>query len=494
MSLQDLHDLELIIKSHIPIVVVESHEERRIVELCKRLMPRIGTPVYQWTVTEGLHRLEKGFSPQRHTIKPTELLAQIKSTTKPGTYLLIDFHPYLSDPTHVRYLKEIAQRYDELGHTIVLVSHRLEIPPELTPLCARFSLKLPDAESLRRLVAEEATAWARRHPSAKVKTDRQTLDLLVRNLTGLSESDAKRVIRAAIYDDGAITDQDLGEVVRRKHALLSPEGILSFEYDTARFSEVAGLARLRQWLEKRKPAFDGGAAVRGLDAPRGILLVGVQGCGKSLAAKAVAGLWGVPLLRLDLGSLYNKFFGETERNVRETLRAAEAMSPCVLWVDEIEKGLSAGDYDSGTSKRVLGTMLTWMAENTQPVFMVATANDIEALPPELVRKGRLDEIFFVDLPTEEVRRRIFEIHLVKRNLDPARFDLERLSEAAPGYSGAEIEQAVVSACYSAVARGAPADTALVLDELSQTRPLSVVMAEKIEALRAWAFERTVPAD
>jgi len=257
---------------------------------------------------------------------------------------------------------------------------------------------------------------------------------------------------------------------------------------------VGGLHNLERWLGQRRAAFLHEGQAQKLDVPRGILLLGVQGCGKSLAAKAVAGSWGVPLLRLDFGRLYDKYVGETERNLRDCLRTAEVMAPCVLWVDEIEKGLATGDNDGGTSRRVLGTLLTWMAENDRPTFVVATANDVRSLPAELVRKGRLDEIFFVDLPKPEVRGRIFEIHLRKREQDPGLFDLERLAAASAGFSGAEIEQAVVSALYAAHAQDAPLTTGHVLDEIQRTRPLSVFMAERVADLRNWAADRTVPAD
>ncbi|MEJ2202280.1 MAG: AAA family ATPase, partial [Desulfuromonadaceae bacterium] len=230
-----------------------------------------------------------------------------------------------------------------------------------------------------------------------------------------------------------------------------------------------------------------------LPPPKGIMLLGVQGCGKSMAAKVVAGAWGVPLLRLDLGAVYNKFYGESERNIRESLQTAEALAPCVLWLDEIEKGLGTSADDGGTSKRVLGTLLTWMAERQGRVFIVATANDIQALPPELIRKGRLDEIFFVDLPDVSVRREVFTIHLQKRQLDPETFDLPALVAASAGFSGAEIEQAIVAGLYSVIGGEGQLDSALLLSELAATRPLAVVMSEQISALRAWAAGRTVPA-
>ena len=254
-------------------------------------------------------------------------------------------------------------------------------------------------------------------------------------------------------------------------------------------ANVAGLHNLKAWLNVRRQAF----LQRDADRPKGVLLLGVQGGGKSLAAKAVAGFWNIPLLRLDFGTLYNKFFGETERNLRNSLQQAHLMAPCVLWMDEIEKGLATGHSDNATSKRVLGTLLTWMAENTEPVFIVATSNDISQLPPELVRKGRLDEIFFVDLPSAEIRQEIFRIHLGKRELDPTAFDLPALAEASEGYTGAEIEEAVVAARYLASSRGEAATQTDLMDAVSRTFPISVMRAESIRALRSWADGRTVPA-
>ena len=245
--------------------------------------------------------------------------------------------------------------------------------------------------------------------SAQVQTTNKAIDLLIRNLAGLTATDARRLARKAINDNGVISESELPEVMRAKYELLARDSPLSFEYETAQFAEIGGMQRLRQWLEIRRTFFREGAPEI-LDTPRGMLLLGVQGCGKSLAAKAAAGIFGVPLLRLDFGVLYSKYYGETEKNLRKALETAEIMAPCVLWLDEIEKGLAVGDDDDGLSRRVLGTLLTWMSERRKPVFIVATANDIERLPPEMVRKGRFDEIFFVDLPSLETRREIFKIH------------------------------------------------------------------------------------
>ena len=257
---------------------------------------------------------------------------------------------------------------------------------------------------------------------------------------------------------------------------------------------MGGLRNLKDWLEKRKNLFIGDLENKGIDIPKGVLLLGVQGSGKSLAAKSIAGTWGIPLLRLDFGTLYNKYYGETERKTREALKTADMMAPCVLWVDEIEKGLASESNDSGTSKRVLGTLLTWMSERKTRVFLVATANDIQNLPPELMRKGRMDEIFFVDLPEKEIRKEILNIHLRKRNMDPLNFDLDVISEACEGFSGAEIEQVIVSGFYSTVGGYMQLNTEILLDEIKKTRPLSVVMFEHINSMREWAKDRTVPAN
>ena len=486
-----VNDLEVLVRSRVPLIILETSDEPRALEVFKRLALRLNLPVMRWSVTTGLQRIDLNLQPQAHAKEPAQALGQIKATGTAGIYLLLDFHPYLEDPAHVRMLKEIALGYGDAAHTLVLISHSCDLPDELHAFSARFELKLPDLDALEKQVHLEARAWADAHPGKKVKTDNRTLAQLLKQLSGLGNSDARRLIRNAIHDDGAITESDLPEVMQAKYRLLDQGGALSFELDTARFSDVGGLEHLKRWLKQRKDVFLEQDTT--LDPPRGILMVGVQGGGKSLAAKAVAGLWQLPLLRLDFGALYNKFFGETERNLRSSLATAEAMAPCVLWVDEIEKAIASGDYDSGTSKRVLGTLLTWMAERNSPVFLVATANRIDSLPPELIRKGRMDEIFFVDLPDLAIRQKIFEIHLRKRNHQPGDFDLTRLARESEGFSGAEIEQAVVAGLYLAREQGTALDSDHLLTELSQTRPLSVVMSEPLSALRAWAAGRTVPA-
>jgi SpoVK/Ycf46/Vps4 family AAA+-type ATPase len=319
------------------------------------------------------------------------------------------------------------------------------LPGELDSFSARFDMSLPSDTERRNIVKKVADQWVAEHPGSRVKADAKAHEMLIRNLAGLTYSDTEQLARNAIFGDGAISSSDLPDVMQAKYELLNRGGALQFEYDTARFNDVGGMERLKEWLQKRKLVFDGSANVAHLDAPKGIVLLGVQGCGKSLAAKATAGIFGVPLLRLDFGAIYDKYHGETERKLRESLRTADVMAPCVLWIDEIEKGIAGRGGETGTTQRVLGTFLTWMAEKQSQVFVVATANNIEALPPELVRKGRFDEIFFVDLPNAGHRAEILGIHLRRRDQDLARFDIAAIAAASDGFSGSEIEQAVVAA-------------------------------------------------
>ncbi|MBX9629772.1 MAG: AAA family ATPase [Burkholderiales bacterium] len=490
--MNDEHDLKVILRSRFPLVVVESFEELRVLELLERVANLEDRPLFVWTLTEGLRRRSRPDS-LPETRDPPDVLRHIHSTPQNGVYVLVDFHPFLNDPVHQRYLKTIAQDHGRSQKTLVFLSPRLELPADLSRMAARFQMAMPDLAAIRALVKTELDDWQFKN-DARVQGHQEALDMLLQLLVGMSEDDARRLVRQAIYDDGAITIEDTARVLKQKHEAMGADAVLSLELDVAKWDDVAGLANLKRWLDQRRNAFTG--ELRGLEAPRGVMLLGVQGSGKSLAARAVAGAWRVPLMRLDFGVLYSKWIGETERNLREALRSAERMAPCVLWIDEIEKGISqeAGDNgEGGVSRRMLGTLLTWMAERTSRVFLVATANAIEQLPPELIRKGRIDEIFFVDLPDAATRADVVRIHLKRRSLDPAAFDVAALGDATAGFSGAEIEQAIVAALFAAHAAGEPLGTAHVLAEAKATRPLSVIAAEKIEALRFWARDRAVMA-
>lgn len=490
----EFHELSLLLRSHSPIITLKTHEERRAVDLLKNIAANINSPVFKWSVATGLQRLDLNLGPQVHLKEPTKVLAHILSAKFEGIYILLDFHPYLNDPVTIRQLKELAMEIRRTPSKLVLLSHEIKIPAEVKKLVADFKLKMPDEKQLMEMVKKEAAAFSKENSNVKVSSDKKTIARLISNLKGLTHNDAQRLIRAAIIDDGAITKSDLPEVMQAKYKLMNGNDILAFEFETSRFSELAGMEKLKQWLRQREGFFHRTTEVKGMECPKGILLLGVQGCGKSVAARAVAGAWKVPLLRLDFGRLYNKYIGESESNIREALHTAEIMSPCVLWIDELEKGISVSESDDGTSQRILGTLLTWMAENNKSVFIVATSNAIDQLPPELIRKGRLDEVFFVDLPNREVRESIFNIHLDKRGLDKTSLNIGGLADDTEGFSGAEIEQLVVSAVYAAYAIDSKVSMELILDEIKNTKPLSVLMGEKITALRQWAEGRTVPVD
>ena len=490
-------ELEALLASRAALIVIESRDEHRVLELVRAASLRVHRPrgwgVFQWSVTEGLTRMDVDLGgSQRHLCEPMELLKHIKATPVAGIYVLLDFHPFLEDPVAVRLLKDIVMGYDQLARTLVLVSHAIALPQELQHLGARLEMALPSSNERRNIVQGVISEWSLAKPGKPALVDPRVLEALVENLRGVTALDCERLSRQAIFDDGALTDSDLPRIFKAKHELLNRGGVLSYEPDTAQFAELGGMLRLRRWLLTRRAAFDGSAS--DLEPPKGMLLLGVQGCGKSLAAKAAAGVLGVPLLRLDFGALYSKWHGESERNLRESLQAAEALAPCVVWIDEIEKALAAGDGDNGTSRRILGGVLTWMSEQHARIFVVATANDITSLPPELIRKGRFDEIFFVDLPSVEARAEIATIHCHKRGIMLTPAEVARVARHSEQLTGAEIEQAIVAAQYSARAQAVQVDCARILAEMAATRPLAVVMAERVAALRLWAHDRTVPAD
>ncbi|VAW94593.1 ATPase, AAA family [hydrothermal vent metagenome] len=495
--MNDSHELGLLIKSHIPIIAIETKEEKRVIELFKTIQKRHNVTTFQWTLTEGLNSVLLSFENEHRYTKPEDLLRHIKSNADAGIYILTDFHTFLDEPLLVRLLKDIALDYDVTKKTIILLGHDIEVPGDIQNYCSNFEISLPDSKALELIVKKVAKSWSEQNAQQKVRVDPKAYEMLLGNLSGLTSAEAKRLTRKAIFDDGIIDQSDLPELMKAKYNLLNQKGVLQYEFNTEQFANVGGLRQLKKWLDIRHAAFvknQQDVVDDVLDIPKGVLLLGVQGCGKSLAAKAVAGRWNLPLLRLDFGAIYNKFHGETERNIRESLKMAESMSPCVLWIDEIEKGFSTNDSDGGTSSRVLGTILTWMAEKSKSVFLVATANDIKSLPPELVRKGRFDEIFFVDLPKHSVRDLIFKIHLEKRKQDINVLDIGQYAQISDGFSGAEIEQAVVAALYDARAKQENLNDSHIIHQVKNSKPLSVVMSERITALRDWASNRTVPAD
>jgi SpoVK/Ycf46/Vps4 family AAA+-type ATPase len=490
----EVQELCALLRSRFPIILIASHEEPRILELLQKAANLENQLLMTWSITSGIRKHGRDESIYQ-TNDLLDALKHIDKTQQNGIYVMCDAHPGFKDPVSMRLIREIALSHSRSARTLVFVSPSLaELPSEVLRLSAHFHPKLPDRDAIRAIVAEEARRYEQQ-TGEKPRGDKNALEMLIMHLLGMEQDDVRRLVRQALRDDGAISSDDVRRVLATKYEALGGAATLAYEQSKVKFDDVGGLARLKHWIAlRRKPFLDSGSNV--VDRPKGIVLLGVQGGGKSLAARAIAGEWGVPLMRLDFGALYNKYYGETERNLRNAFAAAEAMSPCVLWIDEIEKGVSTdgGDGDGGVSRRVLGSLLTWMSERTEPVFIVATANDISQLPPELIRKGRFDEIFFVDFPNPAARAQIAAIHLKKRGHDPAQFEVESLAKLAAGYSGAEIEQAIVSASFEALARGDALRGADILAEIERTRPLSVVMAERIDALRAWASERAVFAD
>ena len=492
--MNELLDLLHLVKSRVPLITIETRDEKEAVSLIVNLAGTMRKPVYGWNLVNGFSLMDKKGNIQgSNRLEPTEVLHAIHEQYRSALFILMDYHPYLQNDRNVRLIKEIALSAERLNNTIFFISTQIELPDEIKHLSAKYELAFPSEEKIKVFLQQMIKEWTKGNPQNKVQVDESILNVFIKNLQGLSFPEIKRILYNALRDN-AIDKDDIPEIAKAKYYLLNKDNVLYYEHDTSSFAEVGGLINLKDWLEKRKKIYIGDIKTTGIDVPKGVLLLGVQGSGKSLAAKAVAGTWGIPLLRLDFGTLYNKYYGETERKTREALRMADTMAPCILWIDEIEKGLGSDSNDSGTSKRVLGTFLTWMAERKTLVFLVATANDIQNLPPELLRKGRMDEIFFVDLPDEEIRKEIFSIHLKKRNLNPADFDLDKIAKACEGFSGSEIEQVIVSGFYMVLGGYMQLNTELLLDEIKKTLPLSVVMSENINAMREWANGRTVPAN
>ncbi len=490
----DNEDLLHLINSRTPIIVIESREEKEILKSIHKVGSSTRKPVYAWSLIRGFSILNNYSEITGTNIpEPTEVLLTIFNNRLPGIYILLDFHPYLTNDRNLRLIKEIAQGAEKYNQTLIFISAQFEIPVSIKHFTAIFEAPLPSEDQIKLIINHVINEWDAKTSGKKIQPENSILNLFIKNLRGLSVSEIKRLMYNALRDN-ALTKDDIPEITKAKYELLNKDEVLYYEHNTSSFSQVGGQKNLKDWLERRKEIFLGEKKFISSDIPKGILLLGVQGSGKSLAAKSVAGTWGIPLLRLDFGTLYNKYYGETERKTRESLKMADTMSPCVLWIDEIEKGIASDSGESGTSKRVLGTLLTWMAERTSRVFVVATANDIQNMPPELMRKGRLDEIFFVDLPDKETRKEIFSIHLKKRELEPALFDLDAVTEISDGFSGAEIEQVIVSGLYSSAGGSGVLNNEILIDEIKKTKPLSVIMYENIQNMREWAKDRTVPAN
>jgi hypothetical protein len=487
-----LRDLELLLRSRYPIVVVDSPEPERVEEVLREAAARLRWPFHRWSLTQGLRR--DGGAAALYDSKDLEkALASVESLA-PGLFWLEDAHRRLDEPAVVRRLLDVARAFERGAGALVLSAPSGPLPPEVERRSARFRLALPDVEEMRRVVYSTLRALSRGH-DVEVTTDDAGARRIAQVLLGMTRFQAERAVAQAIVEDGRLDADDVGRVRAWKERLWRSEGVLEYVPLAESTFEPGGLSALKAWAKKRRAALSEEGRAFGLPPPKGVMLLGVQGCGKSLAARWLARAFDLPLLRLEPGRLFDKWLGESEKNLDRALSAAERMAPCVLWVDEIEKGFAAGDadVDAGVSQRVVGRFLGWLQERTAPVFVAATCNRAEALPPELMRKGRFDEVFFVDLPSPSERREILERHLRERGRDAAKVDLDAVVAATEGFSGAELEGAIVAALYSAFDRRGELDGATLLAEARATKPLSVLRREEVEALRAWARGRAVPA-
>ena len=487
-----LQDLHLLIRSRYCIIVLETDEEDRAETLLRKLAVRLRVPFFSWTPTKGLRR--DGESGAIYgTADPGQALAHVESASLPALYHFLGLGGFLEDKVLASRLKDAAEPFTRSTGALILTGTGVSLPDPVKPISARLRLPSPELAEYRDLLQRVLKDLSARMP-IQVAMKAEDFTRLLNNLKGLTLQEAERILSRAVLEDGVLSPEDIAGVIEAKKAVVEREGVLEYFPAEEGMGDIADLAGLKAWLAERRAILTdpARAAGFGLAFPKGVLLLGVPGCGKSLCAKAVAREWGLPLLKLDPAGLYDKYVGESEKNFRKAMAMAEKMAPAVLWIDELEKAFSAAGEaeDGGLSKRIFGTFLSWLQDRKGDVFVVATANDVSILPPEFLRKGRFDEIFFVDLPDAQARTALFTIHLRKRGKDPAAFDLPRLVEATEGFGGSEVEQAIVAALYTAFSIGQPLTTETIRQEITRTRPLNQTMGERIQALREWARERT----
>jgi SpoVK/Ycf46/Vps4 family AAA+-type ATPase len=512
--------LKVIIDSNTPMVLIETAEEIRALEIIREAAGELNIPVFEWSIADGLQRSggtregtwsapvpvtlgkdqyrdENIPQPIYNTREAAEMLAHLQTLRVEAVFVLKDLHRHMDSAIVVRRLRQVAHEFEKDRRTVVITAPSLNLPPELETQVQRLDLPLPGKDRLRVLIDEEFRRLAQKC-KLQLKIDQASLDAAAANLCGLTEQEAERSVSQAIISRYGLTPEIVQDVLEAKRDILRRSGTLEFIPTPKGMASVAGLENLKAWLQRRRNACTPEALAAGLEPPKGVIILGVQGCGKSLSARCIAGEWQIPVVKFDAAAIYDKYIGETEKRMRQMFQIAEQLAPCVLWIDELEKvfagsGPDSASSDAGTSARLLGAFLSWMQDRKAPVFVAATCNNVEVLPPELIRKGRFDEIFFVDLPTTAERKAIFELHLKKRKLDPAKFDLNTLAAEAAGYSGAEIESAVQSAQYAAFAEKALVTTDRIVAEIRFTVPLSRARAEEVAQLRQWARERAVPA-
>jgi len=495
-------EIETLIRARYPILYIISSEEARVQELILDVAKKRQKKVFEWTFSTGILPAGTSIQSQKSrnaaTKDPLVALDQVIDQVEPAIFIFKDFHPFLakcnksSNAAPIRKLKDIAIHLKNSYKTIILISPIQEIPEELEKEITVLNHPLPTRDDLAALL-DRIIADVKQFKQVQIDLDEAGRERLLQAALGLTLGEAENVFAKIIVKDERLSGEDVNEVFAEKQQIIRKSGLLEYYATEETFGNVGGLTMLKDWLNKRASAFTSEARAFGLPAPKGILMLGVQGCGKSLCAKAVSNLWQLPLLRFDMGRMFGSLVGSSEENVRRAIAVAESVAPAILWVDEIDKAFAgsqgSGATDGGTTARVFGTFLTWLSEKTAPVFVVATANDISQLPPELLRKGRLDEIFFVDLPSEQEREDIFRIHLLKRGRDAAKYDLPALAKSTASFSGAEIEEAINSALYDAFYARTELESAHVLAAIGQTVPLAKTMDEQISRLRNWAEGR-----
>jgi len=488
-------EINVLIRARYPLIFIISYEEIRIVNLIYKIAQEQNKQFYLWSITRGIHKLEEE-KIDESTRDPISALNYVEKQTGPIIFLFKDFHPYLSDPSIIRKSRDLVENLKTTYETIIFVSPVLNVPVELEKDIAIIECLLPDREEINNLL-ENIIKTVSKKPNIKIDITPEIKEKLVDAALGLTLNEAENAFARAIVYDNVLDGKDIQIVLEEKKQVIKKSGILDYFHTEETIENVGGLDNLKDWLKKRALSFTQKAKEFGLPEPKGILLVGVQGCGKSLVAKCISNLWRLPLLRFDVGKVFSGIVGSSEENIRKTIKIAESIAPVILWIDEIKKSLSGIESssfsDAGTSARVFGTFITWLQEKTKPVFVVATANNIKTLPPELLRKGRFDEIFFVDLPNLEERKEIFAIHLKKRKRNPENFDIEILARESENFSGAEIEQVIISSLFDAFVENRDITTDDIIKNIKKTVPLAITMKESIEELREWAKNRTVPA-
>jgi len=511
-SNQTIDEIELLVRSKRTVLYLVSQEENRVMSALENLCSKVDTSwdLLKWDIVSGLHSTFPEFLPAKASecvLDQEEVLAWFKKLIVPKNKFCIlvlkDYNKFFGSGNYrgqveikvVRQLKNLCFEFSTENKAIIVLSSTLELPTDLEKSVPVIDFPLPNKDEIAEKISYLLEKASKRPDlAAKFQTSytKDELDNVVNCFRGLTISECEQVCTYCMIKHTSLLPES---IIQQKKDIIRKSGLLDWIDDPTDMNSVGGLSGLKSWLEKRKDAFSIEALDYGLPAnPKGILLVGIQGAGKSLFAKAISSFWNFPLLRLDMGKVFSGLVGSSEQNMRQVFKVAESVAPCILWCDEIDKGMSgtraSGSTDGGTTSRVLGSWLTWMQDRQSPVFVVATANDVTSLPPELLRKGRFDEIFFVDLPKLLERKTIFKIHLEKRNRNPKNFNLELLADLSESFTGAEIEAAIEAALYEAFSDNKrEIITADITKAIQDSVPLSKLMKEEIQFLRSWASER-----